>query len=344
MMVRPVSFVDSRTLHQHVQGHWPAVLAAVGVDTSRLNGKHGPCPGCGGKDRFRFEDKDGRGTFFCSEGCGSRLAGDGFALLMHVCDWSFSQAAGFVRQYLGMESVIVPNLVPAKRRDATSASRGDRDASEGLNKIWGECQPLSTGDDTPLARYICQRGLSAIMDDFPGNLRLHAGLPYWLDGAMVGRFPVMIGRVQNVEGSLVGLHQTYLSPDGGKARVDGPVKKKRSCRAGSTSGCGIWLYSDDSAQLAIAEGIETALAVRGAGLTKGNLVAGVSDNGVANFVLPKGIGQVDIWADHDHAGIRAAEALANRCKSRGIAVRILLPGLYGQDWLDVLVAADQGVA
>lgn len=28
---------------------------------------HGPCPVCGGKDRFRFDDKEGRGTWFCSQ-------------------------------------------------------------------------------------------------------------------------------------------------------------------------------------------------------------------------------------------------------------------------------------
>lgn len=28
---------------------------------------HGPCPVCGGKDRFRFDDKEGRGTWLCSQ-------------------------------------------------------------------------------------------------------------------------------------------------------------------------------------------------------------------------------------------------------------------------------------
>ena len=28
---------------------------------------HGPCPVCGGKDRFRFDDKEGWGTWFCSQ-------------------------------------------------------------------------------------------------------------------------------------------------------------------------------------------------------------------------------------------------------------------------------------
>lgn len=343
-MMRPANFVDSSTLHQHVQGDWPTVLVAAGVDSSSLNGKHGPCPGCGGKDRFRFEDKDGRGTFFCSEGCGSRLAGDGFALLMHACGWSFAQAAAFVRQYLGLESAIVPNLLPPVRRGVPSANRGDRDLSEALNKIWGECRPLSPRDDTPLTRYLRQRGLSGVMDDLPGNLSLHASLPYWSDGAIVGRFPAMIGCVAEVEGRLVGLHQTYLNPDGSKARVDGPVKKKRSCRQGSTSGCGVWLYTDGSEHLAIAEGIETALAVRVAGVAGGNVVAGLSDSGVANFVLPKGIREVDIWADHDPAGLRAADTLASRCKARGVRVRVLFPDCHGQDWLDVLMASDREVA
>ncbi|MDI5829610.1 hypothetical protein MJN51_36035, partial [Salmonella enterica subsp. enterica serovar Kentucky] len=34
--------------------------------------RHAPCPACGGKDRFRFDD-NGRGSFICNQ-CG---AGDG---------------------------------------------------------------------------------------------------------------------------------------------------------------------------------------------------------------------------------------------------------------------------
>lgn len=40
---------------------------------------HGPCPVCGGKDRFRFDDKDGRGTWFCSQ-C-DHQSGGGLLLL-----------------------------------------------------------------------------------------------------------------------------------------------------------------------------------------------------------------------------------------------------------------------
>ena len=58
------------------QGHWTKILISNGIDEKFLKNKHGPCPVCGGKDRFRFDNKDGRGTFFCNH-CGP---GDGVGL------------------------------------------------------------------------------------------------------------------------------------------------------------------------------------------------------------------------------------------------------------------------
>ena len=56
------------------------MLPTMGVDARFLTGRHGPCPVCGGTDRFRWDDKDGTGSFFCS-GCGP---GDGFMLAERV--------------------------------------------------------------------------------------------------------------------------------------------------------------------------------------------------------------------------------------------------------------------
>lgn len=48
------------------QGAWRQTLEGYGCHLP--SGRHhGPCPVCGGKDRFRFDDKDGRGTWFCSQ-------------------------------------------------------------------------------------------------------------------------------------------------------------------------------------------------------------------------------------------------------------------------------------
>ncbi|WP_250206017.1 primase-helicase zinc-binding domain-containing protein, partial [Escherichia coli] len=42
------------------RGHWAQILPALGVNI--LKNRHQPCPVCGGKDRFRFDDQEGRGT------------------------------------------------------------------------------------------------------------------------------------------------------------------------------------------------------------------------------------------------------------------------------------------
>jgi len=51
------------------QGRWRDILHGYGCQLPSGR-NHGPCPLCGGKDRFRFDDKDGRGTWFCNH-CGS---------------------------------------------------------------------------------------------------------------------------------------------------------------------------------------------------------------------------------------------------------------------------------
>ena len=71
-------------------GRWPGLLVQFGIERNLLTGKHAPCPVCEGRDRFRFDDREGRGTFFCSH-CG---AGDGFRLLQLVKGWSFKQPYG----------------------------------------------------------------------------------------------------------------------------------------------------------------------------------------------------------------------------------------------------------
>ena len=65
-------------------GRWADVLGRLGVNASLLENKHGPCPGCGGNDRFRWDDRNGDGTWLCSQGGGGTISGDGIALLMHT--------------------------------------------------------------------------------------------------------------------------------------------------------------------------------------------------------------------------------------------------------------------
>ncbi|WP_445946235.1 primase-helicase zinc-binding domain-containing protein [Shewanella sp.] len=56
------------------------------------------CPACGGKDRFTFDDLEGRGTYVC-RGCGS---GDGLSLVGKVNAINPRQAALMVAPYVGL--------------------------------------------------------------------------------------------------------------------------------------------------------------------------------------------------------------------------------------------------
>lgn len=96
------AFYDVRDVKGAARGRWVDVLSRLGIDGGKLRNVHGPCPGCGGKDRFRFDDVAGEGSFICSQGGGGILAGDGFALLEHVLGWEWKRCVQEVGALLGV--------------------------------------------------------------------------------------------------------------------------------------------------------------------------------------------------------------------------------------------------
>nr|WP_259694507.1 DUF927 domain-containing protein [Proteus mirabilis] len=61
---------------------------------------HTACPACGGKDRFRFDNKDDNGTFICNQ-CGS---GDGLDLVQKILGGSVTEAAYEVANIIGIDT------------------------------------------------------------------------------------------------------------------------------------------------------------------------------------------------------------------------------------------------
>ena len=63
--------LDRSSIHDRALGRWKGILAGIGVDPKYLTGKNVGCPLCkDGKDRFRFDDKRGEGTWICNR-CGA---------------------------------------------------------------------------------------------------------------------------------------------------------------------------------------------------------------------------------------------------------------------------------
>ena len=87
-------------------GRWLDLLQHLaGLTPDQLTDKHQPCPLCGGKDRYRFDDQDGTGSWYCNK-CGGKACtgggGNGMDLLMRKAGWDFAEAAKRIEQHLGL--------------------------------------------------------------------------------------------------------------------------------------------------------------------------------------------------------------------------------------------------
>jgi putative DNA primase/helicase len=302
-------------------GRWPAVLAALGIPAEALVNRHQPCPMCGGTDRFRFDDRHGNGDYYCN-GCG---AGDGFTLLEKQLGWDFAEAVRRVGEAVG---VVLP--APGARREEAPRSR----LRALLQRIWEQAKPVQAGDE--VARYLANRGLE--LPAYPRALRTHPSLGYFertgSRSRRVGAYAAMLAKVQAVDRHPVTLHRTYLEA-GAKAPVEG-VKKLFSA---GVRGAAIRLYEPEG-ELALAEGIETALAVhRRLGLP----VWAAGNAGALEVVaVPATVTAVRIFADCDanFRGQAAAYRLAHRLATirRGLEVSVYVPRETGKDFLDVYYA------
>lgn len=287
-------------------GRWESILTSLGVAVDFLSNKHGPCPVCAtGKDRFRFDNKNGRGTWFCSH-CG---AGDGMSLLQKINGWSFVQAAREVERVLGVS-----------RQDAQRQEFTDDQKQQALRKAWKESRPVAKGD--PVWTYLNRRtGIETVSSAirFHPNLRYDAGRS----------FPAMLALVTMPDGAASTMHRTWLDGEGGKAPVDEPKK----VMAGTIKTGAIRL-SPIAECLGIAEGIETALRafVRFGVPTW----AAISAGGMRDWIVPEGVKHVIVFGDNDanYTGQSAAFGLANRLALSGLTTEIFIPEKVGTDWAD----------
>jgi hypothetical protein len=215
---------------------------------------------------------------------------------------------------------------PKPKLEPKGPSPEDRERWESLWEAAKPSHPL-------LGRYLKARGLSL---EPPPSLRL----------ARWKGEPVMVARVEGQGGhfgapapqmNLLGLHLTTLEPDG-RGR-----KKKRLAKGSRPKGGAIRLFPLEAGQpLALAEGIETALAVREA--TGWPVWATIAAPFMKEVIVPGEVEEVLIAADHDRAGLEAAHTLARRLIREGRRVRLAVPPEEGADWLDVLVRVKDGAA
>jgi hypothetical protein len=88
------------SIRQAARGRWMEILPAItGIPAASLDGRHHPCPKCGGKDRFRMIDPD-RGAVLCNQ-CFNSGNGDGFAAVGWMNGSSFPEVVQAVGSVIG---------------------------------------------------------------------------------------------------------------------------------------------------------------------------------------------------------------------------------------------------
>jgi hypothetical protein len=279
------------------------VLAPRGHNLRRCGGELvGPCPICGGHDRFAVNPK--KGLWNC-RGCGK--GGDVIALIRHLDGCGFNDA---IEQLTGEMSAAFDPVRRAKAR-AEDTDR-QRRQHEKAAWLWSRRRPIK---GSIAETYL--RQARAITCPLPPTIAFLPPLKPEHSPAMIAAFslpdepkPGVLGEPPNVDA----VHLTLLRRDGsGKAEVERP-----KLFVGSPANLPIVLAPPNGPLgMAITEGIEDALTVHQAtGL--GAWAAGAAGRMPALAdTVPRYIECVTICAHADQAGrdgaLGLADALDRRC-------------------------------
>ncbi|MFM5278231.1 DUF927 domain-containing protein [Aeromonas caviae] len=291
-------------------GRWPDLLTAVGIDTP-FNSKHGPCPACGGKDRFRFDNKGGRGTWICNQ-CG---AGDGLDLVGKVTGKQPKEVAELLAPLVGLSA---GGLDPAERerihqqqqaRAEAEAKRNEQQRQKAACRavaILRECEPGSSP-------YLTAKALGSM-------------------SVLINRYVIAVGALTFPAGSLV----VPLTDEKGEL-VNVQLIDDRGCKSYLAGGrkAGAFHHIKGGELVAVVEGYATGLSVHAAtgatiycAMDAGNLLA-VAE--VARRQHPDA--QILLCGDNDantkgNPGKTKAEHAA-----AGVGAQVALPPAAG-DWND----------
>lgn len=244
--------------------------------------------------------------------------GDIISLYAYLNQISQSEAARRLSSPQDYRKITVSPYAPPKPPKAPNA--------KAVAAILRTCQPAA---GTLVESYLRAR---AIPGAIPHSLFYHPSL---LHAPSSTRWPAMVAAVMRWPGDvLVALHRTYLAHDGsGKA----PVTPNKMM-LGSVAG-GAVRFGDALETIIVAEGIETALSLYHAtGITTW---AALSTSGIRGLILPPPATtpHIILAADHDTAGITAAQEAAEKWQRLGHLVKVAIPPAPGMDFNDVLRAS-----
>ena len=296
------------------RGKWHGILPQFGIDTRFLNKQRGPCPLCGGKDRYFWDNKEGRGTFYCNQ-CG---AGSGVQMVAMFKSWTVKQAIQEIGKVVG--------AVDYKKPEPESGQT-DAQKKEALNKTWTGAQAVR--EDDPVSLYLKAR----TGRQWASNaLRTHTDL--WHPEEKQS-YHAMIAKVTDPDNKPVSIHRTYLLASGERPKIG----KTKMLMAGTIpEGSAIRLQPYQNI-LGIAEGIETAFSA--SAIFDIPVWAAISATIMVKWKPPENVERIVIFGDNDRnfvgqlSAYRLAYTIAREYPQK-YDICVSIPNVKGCDWNDFL--------
>jgi putative DNA primase/helicase len=313
------------------------VIARHGIKLRRVGAERvGPCPVCGGTDRFAVNVK--KGTFNC-RGCGAK--GGVIDLEMHITGAGFPEAIGAMTGIgLRRETLVLDPIkqAEAQARDEAKARDELADVRKRMMRarsIWQEAVAI---EGTLVERYLRDHRRLDIPAGVSGDvLRFHGKCPYG-----TAHYPCMIALARNVINDREqAVHRTALTPSGAALKLDGKTARLSLGPIGRAA-----IKLSDGAEVAngltVGEGIETVIAAMNAPTWYRPAWSVIDSGNLKTFPVLPGIESLTILVDHDkrdqhgrRAGQRAAVECARRWDSAGREVITIIPTVEGEDMADV---------
>jgi len=284
-------------------GRWPQLLPALGINVAP-HGHHSACPVCGGKDRFRFDNQAGRGTWICNH-CG---AGDGLNLVAKTLDITTKEAAVKVAEILGEAQPL------AVHHDESAVKQQKDDARQ---KAAGQAKALVNAARKAAGNaYLEKKG--------------------WVDkeALTLQGNGLRVGGVDFVAGDLV-IPLYDLSGHLVNAQLINGSGEKRMLAGGQVTGAAHHFEGKDNAVIWMAEGYATGLTIHA--LTGETVYVAMSANNFPHLAkclrekYPDAVLLMAADNDRNGTGQKKAKEAANLVNGK-----VVLPLIAG-DWNDVFM-------
>lgn len=328
------------------EGLWPFIFNSFGININFNPKIHTPCPKHGGKDGFRvLKDFKKTGGVVCNT-CG--IYPNGFKALCWLLNLNLNACIRQVVDLLDKSTSVEAKLEAQKVEVEAKADKAGIETKANQKKAEKQFKCSVAVEGWIAEGYLRKRGIPPIFNTF--SIRFNNNVFVKTKAGVLEKLPALVCAVRDKDMNIITVHKTFLDVYKKSNRVENPKILAPLDNGVSIKGCAIYprnkLPTDDT--ILVAEGVETALSIYWE--YKGTFTAAlISSTIMPEYIPPKGIKKVVVFADKDRSGLGESKALklCDNLRKLGYKTAIALPkediaeGKKSIDWNDVLVNGGQ---